>query len=537
MTFAGRVLDELLKRLTLPDELARLVYFLVEREAPPPFNGLRHLSDGSYWLSDYWTCTEDEALLTYTTALYYVLSRIPQSEGAFKVPIRQLINLTNQEYYSLHNLHKGGFTLLNQKYVRQYIKEGQDYFDEYLTNHELWAPLLNYRVPYGINFDTRFEHTHLCARSGAGKTELIQFLIAEDIKANPLRSVIVVDSQGELIPNLMKWDGYDPERLVYVSPTNNTGFNLFDVGATGDAAVGLINYVFSSILDAETTTKQTGLLGYCIRLLIASRGTIHSLRHLLNAKRLPPEYEEHVRKLSLPAQEFFRDRFHDTEYNKTKGEIAWRLDAFMEQENISRMFSHKKTEINFHDAMDAGKIVLIDTAQTILGTQGTAFFGRFFLALITLATRARATQQFRRPTFLYIDEAHDYLSNDPNIVSLFDQARKYKVGCLIAHQRLQQLTTAVLDVTKNCSIRIANAHVDDAAALARGMRCDPDFLMNQPLYHFALYVHGQATVSVKAPYLLRDLPTRKLELKPTVPPEPEKKLPEPPEDIESLNRA
>jgi len=45
----------------------------------------------------------------------------------------------------------------------------------------------------------------------------------------------------------------------------------------------------------------------------------------------------------------------------------------------------------------------------------------------------------RKPTFLVIDEAHEYF--DENIDDLLIEARKYKVGCVLAHQFLDQTTT------------------------------------------------------------------------------------------------
>src|SRR4051812_8068470 len=66
-----------------------------------------------------------------------------------------------------------------------------------------------YRVrnppPLGIPDSSRFEHTMLLAGSGHGKTQTLQHLIASDLPevAKGNCSVIVIDSQGDMIKNIL----------------------------------------------------------------------------------------------------------------------------------------------------------------------------------------------------------------------------------------------------------------------------------------------------------------------------------------------
>ena len=63
------------------------------------------------------------------------------------------------------------------------------------------ADLFAGRIDFTIPNQTRFEHHHIVAGSGHGKTQTLQYLIAEDLTAvaRGERSVIVLDSQGDLI--------------------------------------------------------------------------------------------------------------------------------------------------------------------------------------------------------------------------------------------------------------------------------------------------------------------------------------------------
>jgi hypothetical protein len=52
--------------------------------------------------------------------------------------------------------------------------------------------------------------------------------------------------------------------------------------------------------------------------------------------------------------------------------------------------------------------------------------------------RAQMPEHNRRPFFLYIDEAHSFLSS--SFVTMLSEIRKYNVGLFLTHQYLDQLT-------------------------------------------------------------------------------------------------
>ena len=59
----------------------------------------------------------------------------------------------------------------------------------------------------------RFEHIRIVAGSGHGKTQLLQYLIAtHDLPhvADGERSLIVIDSQGDLIRNILRLAEFSP---------------------------------------------------------------------------------------------------------------------------------------------------------------------------------------------------------------------------------------------------------------------------------------------------------------------------------------
>jgi type IV secretory pathway TraG/TraD family ATPase VirD4 len=51
--------------------------------------------------------------------------------------------------------------------------------------------------------------------------------------------------------------------------------------------------------------------------------------------------------------------------------------------------------------------------------------------------RAQLPAEQRKPFFLYIDEFQNYIN--PSIETILSEARKYKLGLIIAHQYIDQL--------------------------------------------------------------------------------------------------
>src|SRR5713226_8859484 len=144
--------------------------------------------------------------------------------------------------------------------------------------------------------------------------------------------------------------------------------------------------------------------------------------------------------------------------------------------------------------MGSSKVILINVPQSLLQEDGVEIVGRFFISMILLAAHKRQLlpKHKRLPCFVYIDECHDFIKRDPKIPTILDQARKLNVGLILAHQRLQQLQPSVLDALYGAtSIKFASKVSDAAAhALARDMRTTPEFILDQPPYHFAAFVRG-----------------------------------------------
>jgi hypothetical protein len=358
-------------------------------------------------------------------------------------------------------------------------------------------------LPFFIPFPSRFEHTHIVGGSGHGKTQLLQFLILHDLaKAQEdQRSIIVIDSQGDLIRTISSLGCFDPDdphglasRLLIVDPTDieyPASLNMFDWNRGRieklkpldrerllNGTVELYEYLFGSLLGAELTQRQDVIFKYLARLMMEiPNATIQTLRELMeNGEKFRPYME----KLPGSARGFFETRFFERSFNETKKQILTRLWGVLSNATFERMFSHERNKVDIFEAMSTGKIVLINTAKELLTHDGAAIFGRFFIAMIAQAALQRSSlpAHERAPAFVYIDEAQDYF--DDKIGHLLNQARKYRVGLVLAHQNLDQLSLGLRStIMASTSIKLAGGvSAKDARVLADDMRCDTGFLQS-----------------------------------------------------------
>ncbi len=361
--------------------------------------------------------------------------------------------------------------------------------------------LMETAVPFSVPASIRFEHGHIVGGTGHGKTQLMQRMIYADLVAaqEERRSVVVIDSQGDLIQKLTRLQLFSPdaedslaERLVVIDPYDvefPAALNLFDAKLDRldgyrpvdrervlNGVVELYETFFGDLLGAELTQKQGVIFKYLARLMLTIPGaTIHTLMELMDDGA---PFRSYMQKLDGSARFFFEREFFDPSFSATKKQILKRLWGVLATPAFERMFAQNENKLDLFQAMNDGKIVLINTAKDLLKDEGSRLFGRFFVAMISQAALERATvaEHERTPTFVYVDEAQEYF--DDRTETILNQARKYKVGMVLAHQMLDQLTPRLrAAIHASTSLKCAGGvSARDARALSEELHTSADFI-------------------------------------------------------------
>jgi hypothetical protein len=386
-----------------------------------------------------------------------------------------------------------------------------------------FLPFLLDTVPYTIPYEARSEHTHILGGSGHGKTELLKLLITDDLIDAVLnnRSVLVMDSQGDLLDSILRLGFFHPEwgslrdRLIIIDPNEievPPALNLFalttnDLDALSrekkiQSAVSLYAYLFGELLGAELTQRQGTLFAYLGRLMIQiPKATIHTLKDVLeNGER----YRVYMDALDGSSKDFFKTKFFDPSFRPVKTQIINRLWGILGTGTLDRMFSSPEMKVDLGNAFQSGKIILVNTAKELLKDEASAFFGKFILSLVShaIVERASIKEKDRVPVSIYIDEAHEYL--DDVMATLFNSARKYKVSLTIAHQNLDQLSTSLRSsIASSTSVKLCGGLSEkDARAVAGDMRTSTSFIQKMKkvgsMTEFALFIRNVLPHAVSA---------------------------------------
>jgi hypothetical protein len=175
------------------------------------------------------------------------------------------------------------------------------------------------------------------------------------------------------------------------------------------------------------------------------------------------------------------------------------------------MFS-STNKLDMYEAMQSGKIVLVNTSINLLKPDASAVFGRFILAKTLAAAfeRIQLPKDQRHPCFVIVDEASPY--TDDQIETLLTKVRQFHVGILLAYQHLEhkEITDTVKSaLMSSTSVKYAaSLGFSDRRYMAREMETTPEFIQAQKKSEtegwtrFACYVRNltDGAISLKVPF-------------------------------------
>ena len=341
-------------------------------------------------------------------------------------------------------------------------------------------------------------HTGIVAKTGWGKTQLLQTLILWELKKPDPPSLIVLDSTGqmvELIQRLAVFNDRLRDRILIIDPAHSPSLNMFDLSTPRfetytreqkediqNEIVNLFNYVFSSE-DYKLTGQMAIGFAYAVRLILSRpNSTIRDLRRLLeeDCRRCEQSaFAADIAELDEDAQDFFRNHFYSDELKKTRAAIARRLQLMVSIPAFARMFITSRNALDLYgETQDKRSIILVNTNERLLKEGGYILFGRYIVArtMAAILERASIPREQRTITHLIIDEGSPYM--DETFDTLLTRVRQYGLKVTIAFQHFQQLTDKLKNsVAGQTSVKYAGGlSYQDARFLANDMRCEADFL-------------------------------------------------------------
>src|SRR5262249_12533992 len=141
----------------------------------------------------------------------------------------------------------------------------------------------------------------------------------------------------------------------------------------------------------KLTAMQTTLFRSVLRALILAfpKPNLETFRDVLSNG--VDKYRQYLAALPPELREFFERDFNERGYVDRRQEVLQRLRLLLDNETMRAMLTAASTRFRIGEAMDSGKIVIINNSKARLGDQGAEFFGRFFIAQVLAAAQQRST--------------------------------------------------------------------------------------------------------------------------------------------------
>jgi hypothetical protein len=295
-------------------------------------------------------------------------------------------------------------------------------------------------------------HTHVIGGSGTGKSKALEWMIRQDIHNG--HGVCVMDWHGTLFNDVIRWCAHngvgihDDFRSVILldpaHPEHITGFNPF-LGEAGDIATQVSRRVTATIKPwGISNTNEMPTFERICRLLytyaVENHETLPNASHLLDfANRDLRDYA--IRHISNSYIRRHWQRMQAIksfdEWDKNVLSTENRLMRFLGSQTIRRFMGLTTGNINLLEAMNSGKIVLINLADTSALARDEArvfaslFLNQFFEAAMMRAEALQADEE-ATPFILYLDEFQEYITDD--LAAMLDQVRKGGLHLVLAHQ-------------------------------------------------------------------------------------------------------
>ncbi len=330
-------------------------------------------------------------------------------------------------------------------------------------------------APVWLRTDHRIRHTHVIGGSGYGKTTFLFNCIRQDIENG--NGCGLLDPHGDLADRLLDFIPRDRvDDVVLVDPTDeeaSVGFNI--LAAHSDFEKDLIASDLVAVFRRQSSSwgeQMESVLHHAILAFLESSrgGTIADLKNFLLDAETRNEFLRTVRDPDVVF--YWKKGFPQLGGTRSVGPVVTRLEKFLSRKPVRRMVSQRVSKLDFADILDSGKIFIAKLPQGQIGAENAYLLGTLLVSKFQqmAMARQRMREADRRPFFLYVDEAANFLA--PSMAEILSGARKYKMGLILSHQSLSQLkaeplVAGALD-SSACTRIVFRVGDQDARALAEG---------------------------------------------------------------------
>lgn len=349
---------------------------------------------------------------------------------------------------------------------------------------------------FGIKLDDRRRHTYVIGKTGMGKTALLKNMVIQDIRNG--QGVGIIDPHGEFAEEILY---YVPKNrindVIFFNPADINYPIAFNVMEKVDFAhrhlvsAGLMG-VFKKIWPDVWSARMEYILNNTILSLLEIPGTtLLSINRMLSDK----EYRDKIlKRVTDPTMKMFWNnefaKYPDRFREEAIAPIQNKIGQFISTPIIRNIIGQTKSSIDMRKVMDEGKILIVDLSKGRIGEDPSRLLGGLIITKLQLAAMSRIDipEDQRRDFFLYVDEFQNFATEA--FANILSEARKYRLGLILAHQYITQMEEVVRDAVFGNVGTIVCFRIGAADAEFLEKEFGPEFnienLVNLPKYHIYL---------------------------------------------------
>jgi hypothetical protein len=330
----------------------------------------------------------------------------------------------------------------------------------------------------------RQRHFYIVGQTGVGKSWLLADMALQDIKAG--RGVCFIDPHDTYESLLERIPPERVDDVIYFDPSQTErpmGFNVMECDREDQK-----DFVTSSIINLMYKLYdpyKTGIVGprfeHAIRNIMLTVMTEPGATFIEIVRCLTdPSYVQAILpKLKDPmVRRYWTDQIAQTsDFHKSEvlDYIVSKFGRFITNTMMRNIIGQSTSSFNFRQAMDEGKILIINLAKGTIGEENSAFLGLVLIPKILIAAMSRQDmpEEKRRDFYLYVDEFQNFATQDFAVI--LSEARKYRLNLTVANQFISQMDDEVKNavfgnVGTICSFRLG---ISDAGFLVKQFQ--PEF--------------------------------------------------------------
>lgn len=320
----------------------------------------------------------------------------------------------------------------------------------------------------GVQDSQRVTHVASIGPTGYGKTQLMVHAMLQDAQKG--YGFCFVNPKGKAVDQVIaKLPEDRVEDVIYINPGGEEApaINVLDPHVTGEMGREAVEtqkeIIISDVIDLfkRQSDNWGDRFGRILTTLLRAhldlniyRGEGNSLMDVFRCVVNDGALVDLIDRVDDPVIREQLVRVKEDLGSYELEPLQRRMNDFVENRVIRDVVASEESGVDFREAVDEGKILLVDIRKDQVGSSVSQIVGSITITQVWAAAQARmaSRRSNQDPYFLYVDELQNFGNEGSNFTKILAEAREYQLGCWLATQNLENIESGKMQdaVINNC---------------------------------------------------------------------------------------